>query len=45
MTHQLRKVLLSLDNRGSLYDKPYINMSRGQLTYEEFERIKDITNI
>ena len=39
---QLRKFLTALDNRGSLYEKPYVNLNRGELTYDEFESIKDI---
>ena len=39
---ELRKLLTALDGRGSLYEKPYVNLNRGELTYDEFESIKDI---
>ena len=45
MTLELRKLLTALDGRGSLYEKPYINLDKGELSYDEFERIKDITEI
>ena len=45
MTLELRKLLTALDGRGSLYEKPYINLDKGELSYDEFERIKDITDI
>ena len=45
MTSVLRKVLIALDNRGEIYNKPYINLNREGLSYNEFEKIKDITNI
>jgi hypothetical protein len=45
MTLELRKLLTALDNRGFLYEKPYIDLEKGELSYNEFERIKDITDI
>ena len=45
MTLELRKLLTALDGRGSLYEKPYIDLEKGELSYDEFERIKDITEI
>lgn len=42
MTLELRKLLTALDDRGELYEKPYIDLNRGELTYDEFESIKDI---
>ena len=42
MTLELRRLLAALDGRGSLYEKPYVNLNRGKLSYDEFESIKDI---
>ena len=49
MSSRLRKLLIALDNREEIWDKPYISMDRrkykGELTYSEFEQIKGLDKI